>query len=142
MGNHTRLGERKRLLLEGFHVALHEIIVQGAKGLGFAVEVLQRNLRLVRGLILCDGFGQTALDALLARHRDLIIALEGLPDTLQLVHDRAADLEHLVAQIDDHQVVAPETGRKHRLPVGKFEEFAAQLVDDVVAKRVGDCGIR
>ena len=65
-GNHPGISNRKRLLLNGFHVALQEIVVQGLIAFRVTLQFAERYLSLVIDLRLGYGLAKLLLDAVFA----------------------------------------------------------------------------
>jgi hypothetical protein len=83
-GDHARLADRKRLLLDGLHVTLKEVIVERTVGVGIAFQV--GYLRLGNSL------RQFRLSAVLALLGNLIVALVGLRNASKLVENGVANV--------------------------------------------------
>ena len=77
--------DRKRLLLDGFHVSLQEIVVQSSVSLSIALQFAQRNLGLAGDLRLRYRAVELLSHALFVLLGDLEIALVGFGNALQLV---------------------------------------------------------
>src|SRR5262249_42761544 len=136
--DHPCFGDRKRLLLDRFHIALKEIIIERTVGLRRALELAQLNLRLVRRLRFRNDLVQASPRGILTSLGDLVVALVGLGYPFQFVKDRITDLAHLVAQVDRGQMVAPIAGRVVGFASSVIEVTLAQGRDDRVLQDVGD----
>src|SRR5262249_1247197 len=99
-GDHPCFGDRKRLLLDRFHIPLEEIIIEHTGRLRGALELPQHDLRLVRRLRFRNDLVQASPNGLLTSLDDLVVALVDLVNPFQFVMDQITDLAHLVAQVD------------------------------------------
>ena len=73
-GNHARLGNRERLLLDGNHIELEEIVGERASALRIAVQIFQYDLGLTGIVGQCNGVVEALLVCLFPGFGNLEIA--------------------------------------------------------------------
>ena len=86
-------------------VMLEKTVVERAVGFRAAFEAMQRHLRMIVGMRSRDELVERLLHRVLARLGDLVFAFVGLGDALQFIVDGAAQQLHLIAQVDDSEVL-------------------------------------
>ncbi len=96
-----------------------------------AFKFFQLNLCLPRYLRFRNRFIERPLDVVFSLLRDLIVALVCFGEPPKFRRDGAADLEHLVAQINGRLVVRAIFRGQIRLAIGNVEVLAAKLADNI-----------
>ena len=121
-----------------FHIPLQKAVIECAVGLGATFKTVQCDRSFVGRLRITNDLVERSLNRLFALLGYFVVALIALRCALQFLCDSAAQLTHLVAQIDDSQMIGAIFLGPIRGSRVIFEVLAAQLRDHIVMQCIGN----
>ena len=135
-GEHARVGDRERLLLQGRFVAVEEALIEVLVGLGVPLQLAQAHpcLRDV-GRAGRGGFKRLRKIGFLL-DRDLEVALVDLFDAPEFLQDQPVDVLHLAARLLGGLMLGAIAPRNVRLLLSHPGILLAQLVDHRARERI------